>query len=124
MFLIKVDRIRALVLCTLWGRIELDEMRRFDTEFGDALTCLQGRNIRINADFRGLKPVAPQIAEILRRRQEHALDCGATKIAEVADSEVLSLQLTRIARESGADRITRRFPTDLAARVWLLDDQA
>ena len=99
-------------------------MRSFDAELYGVLESLQGRNIRINADLRGLKPVAPQVAEILRRRQEHALECGTTKIAEVVDSEVLALQLKRIARESGSDHITRRFPSDIAARAWILDDNA
>lgn len=121
MFSIKVDRLRAVVSFALEGRIEDEEFRRFDHELAEVLGSLQGRDIQLKADLRGLKPVSPEAAERLRRLQAYALDCGATKLAEIVDGRepLLSLQLGRIARESGCERITRRFPTDGTARDWL-----
>lgn len=121
MFSIKVDRLRAVISYELEGRLEDEELRRFDHELAEVLGSLQGREIRMKADLRGLKPVSPEAAERLRRLQAYALDCGAMKLAEIVDNHepLLSLQLGRIARESGCERITRRFPTDGAARDWL-----
>lgn len=120
MFQVKVDRIKALVELSLEGRIEVDEIRSCAAELDDVLATLQGREIRLLVDLRGLKPVAPEVAEVLRRFQERALDIGLARFAEVVDSELLALQLGRIARESGVDRVTRRFTTAADAREWLL----
>lgn len=120
MFQVKVDRIKALVELSLDGRIEGDEVKAFGQELETVLATLQGREIKLLMDLRGLKPVAPESAEVIRRFQERALDTGVSRFAEVVDSELLSLQLGRIARESGVDRVGRRFTTAAAAREWLL----
>ena len=43
------------------------------------------------------------------------------RIAEIVGSELTALQLNRIARGSGMDRILRRFNDEEAARAWLLE---
>ena len=122
MYVVKVDRLRATVDVVLEGKIEVDEMRHFDQELGEILQSLQGRKIRIKSDLRGLRPVAPEVAELLRRSQERAIECGVLKAAEIIDSELLALQLGRVARESGLDRVSRRFTTEAAAKEWLLEE--
>jgi hypothetical protein len=48
------------------------------------------------------------------------MKAGMKRIAEVVGSELTALQLNRIARGSGMDRILRRFHGDEEARAWLL----
>jgi hypothetical protein len=119
-FEVKVDRIKALVEAALSGPVELEEMQEFVHELEVALASLQGREIKIQSDLRGLKPVAPKAADLLRMSQTYALDLGVVRAAEIVDSEVVGLQLTRIARESGFDQVVRRFAEDAPAREWLL----
>jgi hypothetical protein len=122
-FEVKVDRIKAIVEAVLSGPVELEEVQEFVHELEVALASLQGREIKMLGDLRGLKPVAPKAADLLRMSQTYALDLGVVRAAEIVDSEVVGLQLTRIARESGFDRVSRRFAEDAAAREWLLSER-
>ena len=121
MFEIKVDRINALVEIAVEGRVVVDEMERFLAELKAVLASLQGRAIVIKADLRGISPVAPEVTEMLRRGQDHAIGIGVRRIAEIVESEVVALQLQRVARESGGERILRCFRDEAAALEWLLD---
>jgi len=114
-FEIKVDRINALVEIAVEGRVVVDEMERFLAELKAVLASLQGRAIVIKADLRGISPVAPEVTEMLRRGQDHAIGIGVRRIAEIVESE------QRVARESGGERILRCFRDEAAALEWLLD---
>jgi hypothetical protein len=42
------------------------------------------------------------------------------RVAEIVESDVVALQLNRVARGSGTDKILRRFWDEDSAREWLL----
>ncbi|HEX5749221.1 MAG TPA: STAS/SEC14 domain-containing protein [Archangium sp.] len=107
---------------TLEGSIRAEEMQQFVEQAVSAVKSLAegGRIVRALADLRHLKTTSPEAAELLRQGQEAAMRAGMRRIAEVVGSELTALQLNRIARGSGMDRILRRFPGEPEARSWLL----
>jgi hypothetical protein len=123
-FQVKVDRIRAVVEIALGGHVPTSEMEQFLKELRQVLASLQGREIRMKADLRTFRPMAPEVAEILRKAHEFALSVGVTQIAEIVESDLLALQLNRVARESGGDKIVRRFWTEETAMEWLLHPES
>ncbi|WP_438018373.1 STAS/SEC14 domain-containing protein [Sorangium sp. So ce315] len=120
MFEIKVDRIHAIVDFVLEGRVRLEEMEHFVSELRKACEGLQGREIKIKADVRGFRPMAPEVAERIRAVQEFGLELGVMRVAEIIESDIVALQLNRVARESGTDKVLRRFWDEDAAHEWLL----
>ena len=124
MYRIHVDESLALVELRLEGVIREEEMRRFIDESLVATRALtaQGRSIRVLSDMRYLKAASPEATEILRLGQEAAMGAGMRRLAQVVDSELTALQLNRVARASGMDRIMRRFADERDARRWLLSD--
>ncbi|MBM7116753.1 STAS/SEC14 domain-containing protein [Archangium primigenium] len=123
MFKIQVDQERALMELTLEGSIREDEMRRFiEQALEDASELIaQGRSIRVLSDFRKLRATSPEAAEVLRQGQEAAMRAGMQRIAEIVSSEMTVLQLNRIARQSGMDRMLRRFHDHEEAWRWLME---
>jgi hypothetical protein len=120
MFEVKVDRAFGIVEFVLEGLVNMDEMNRFVVELQEATRSLQGRQIKIKADVRALKPAAPQVAEMIKGVQEFGLKSGVKRVAEIVESDTVALQLNRVARESGTDKILRRFWDDESAREWLI----
>lgn len=120
MFEVKVDRISALVEIVVGGQILVEEMECLLSEVKAVLASLQGRGILIKADVRGLRPVAPEVAEMLRRCMDHAVGTGVRRIGEIVESELVALQIQRLARESGAERVLRCFRDEASAVEWLL----
>lgn len=109
---------------TLEGSIRAEEMQQFVEQAVNAVrsAAQQGRSVRALADLRHLRTTSPEAAEILRQGQETAMRAGMKRIAELVGSELTSLQLNRIARTSGMDRILRRFVHEEEARRWLFED--
>jgi stage II sporulation SpoAA-like protein len=124
LFRIRIDEAQALVELHLEGIIREDEMRQFIAESLVATRKLtaQGRYIRVLSDMRLLKAASPEAAEILREGQQTAIESGMRKLAQLVDSELTALQLNRIARASGMDRMMRRFHDEQEARRWLMSD--
>ncbi|PTL80779.1 STAS/SEC14 domain-containing protein [Vitiosangium sp. GDMCC 1.1324] len=124
MFQVKVDESNALVEVTLEGAIRPDEMRQFVEQAVSAIQALasQGRIVRALADWRHLRTASPEAAELLRQGQQAAMQAGMKRIAELVGSELTALQLNRIARNSGMERILRRFDSEEEARRWLLQE--
>ncbi|AKJ08310.1 hypothetical protein ATI61_12528 [Archangium gephyra] len=120
MYRIDVDKQNALIELVLDGLIRPDEMTRFVEELRAATLSLAGRDIRIKADMRTFRPSAPPVAEMLRDVQQFGIQNGVKRVAEMVESQLSALQLNRVARESGTDKILRRFTDDQAARRWLL----
>ncbi|AKJ03405.1 SpoIIAA-like protein [Archangium gephyra] len=122
MFQVKVDQSNTLVEVTLEGTIRADEMQQFVEQAVSAVTSLAegGQIVRALADLRQLRTTSPEAAEVLRQGQEAAMKAGMRRIAEIVGSELTALQLNRIARGSGMDRILRRFHGEEEARAWLL----
>ena len=106
---------------SLEGSIRADEMQQFVEQAVSAVKSLaeQGGIVRALADLRQLRTTSPEAAEILRQGQEAAMKAGMRRIAEIVGSELTALQLNRIARGSGMDRILRRFQDEDEARAWL-----
>jgi hypothetical protein len=117
---IQVDKVNGIVEIILDGYIRVEEMQRFAEEMKQLAPTLVGRDIKVKADVRTFKPASPEAAEILRKVQETGLKTGVKRVAELVESQIVALQLNRVARESGTDKILRRFWDDAAARQWLL----
>lgn len=120
MYRVDVDRQQAVIELVLDGLIRPDEMVRFVEELKSATQSLSGRDIKIKADMRTFRPSAPQVAEMLRDVQEFGLRNGVKRVAELVESHLSALQLNRVARESGTDKILRRFADDSTAQRWLI----
>ncbi|MCC6558650.1 MAG: glycosyltransferase [Polyangiaceae bacterium] len=122
---IKVDRIQAMLVIVAAGRVDADELERSRDELAALLASLQGRAIVIKADVRGIKPLSPQAAELIRRGHDRAFELGVRRVAHVVGSEVIALQMARIAREGqGGVRCVRCFWDEAAALEWLLSGDA
>lgn len=120
MYRLDVDREQAIIELVLDGLIRQDEMSRFVEELRAATLGLVGRDIKIQADMRTFRASSPEVAEMLRDVQAFGLQNGVVRVAEMVDAPLAALQLNRVARESGTDKILRRFSDDAAARRWLL----
>lgn len=120
MYQIQVDQVHTIVELLLDGYIPAEEMQRLAEEMGRILPSLTGREIKIKADARTFKPASPGAVNILKKVQEQWLHSGVRRVAEIVESQIVALQLNRVARESGTDRILRRFWDDAAARQWLI----
>ena len=115
----RIDRGAAIIDVDLDGTLRAEDTARFVRELQEAIAALVGREIRMKIDARTLRPVAPEVAEMLRAVQAIAIRSGVRRIAELVGGGVVALQLGRVAQESGADRILRRFVDERAAREWV-----
>jgi hypothetical protein len=120
-----VDKQHLIIEFVLDGLIRQDEMTRFVDELKAATASLAGREIKVKADLRTFRPSSPEVAEMIRQVQAFGLQSGVKRVAELAESQIVALQLNRVARESGTDKILRRFADDASARQWLIhgDDE-
>jgi len=117
---IDIDQQHAIIELILDGLIRQDEMVKFAAEAKAATAGLAGRDIKVKADMRTFRPSSQEVAEMLRGVQEFGLQNGVKRVAELVESQLVVLQLNRVARESGADKIIRRFTDDASARRWLI----
>jgi hypothetical protein len=120
---IDVDKQHTLIELVLDGLIRPDEMTKFVEELRAATLSLAGREIGIKADMRTFRPSAPEVAEMLRDVQQFGMHNGVKRVAEMVESPLSALQLNRVARESGTDKILRRFTDDQSARRWLISGE-
>ncbi len=120
MYEISADRTHNIIRFRLHGRVALDEMEVFARELDVATTTLQGRPIKVLGDLRVFKPAAPEIGVIIGDLQRIGLRLGVARIAEIVESDVVALHLNRISRESGTEKILRRFWDEESAMAWLL----
>ncbi|WP_342377201.1 hypothetical protein NVS55_38025 [Myxococcus stipitatus] len=120
MFRIDVDGEHAIVEFVLDGYIRVQEMESFVQELERATASLSGRDIKIKADLRTLRPASPEAANMIRRVQEYGLRSGVVRVAELVESELVALQLNRVAENSHTDKILRRFWEEAPARRWLI----
>lgn len=120
MFQIKIDKIHSIIELHLEGIIQMDEMTQFVDQLRTATLSLKGNPIKIKADLRRFKPSSPVVADMIREVQEFGISNGVIRVAEMVESEVLALQLNRVARESGTHKILHRFFDEQEAREWLI----
>ena len=120
MHTIKIDKTHAIVEFVLEGIVRMDEMQQFVRSLQQATLGLRGREIKIKADLRALRPASPEVAEMIRNVQEFGIRSGVKRVAEIVESDVVALQLNRVAHESGTDKILCRFWEEDSARDWLI----
>jgi len=123
-FQVKTNEAHFIVEFVLDGIIREEEMQSFVGELRAATERFAGQQIKIKADVRAFKPASPAVADMIRAVQEFGLKSGVTRVAEIVESEVVALQLNRVARESGTDKILRRFWEDESAMEWLVNGDA
>ncbi len=121
MYKITVDRAHCIVGFVLEGLVRMEEMQKFVGELQLATLSVSGGDIKIKADVRAMRPASPEVAEMIRSVQEFGIKQGVKRVAEIVESDVVALQLNRVAKESGTDRILRRFWEEDSARDWLIN---
>jgi hypothetical protein len=117
---VTVNREHNIVEFVLDGLIRVDEMKEFVEALRKATTSLAGHDIKIKADLRSFKAASQEVAEMIRAVQEFGLKSGVKRVAEIVESEMVALQLNRVAKESGISKILRRFWEDDSASDWLI----
>ena len=120
MFEVKVDKVQSIIELNIAGIIHMDEITRGVSDLKAATMALKGTQIKIRADLRRFKPSSPEVADMIRQVQEFGINNGVVRVAEMVESEILALQLNRVARESGPDKILHRFVDEQEAREWLI----
>jgi len=120
MFQVKIDKTHSIIEINLDGIIQMDEMVQFVDQLKSATLSLKGAQIKIKADMRRFKPSSPAVADMIRQVQEFGISNGVIRVAEMVESEILALQLNRVARESGTHKILHRFADEGEAREWLV----
>lgn len=120
MFEFRVDKMHSIVEFHLEGIFQMDEMTQFVDQLKGHTLSLKGTQIKIKADLRRFKPSSPAVADMIRQVQEFGISNGVIRVAEMVESEVLALQLNRVARESGTHKILCRFADEQEAREWLI----
>jgi hypothetical protein len=120
MFQVKIDKTHSIIEINLDGIIQMDEMVQFVEQLKSATLSLKGAQIKIKADMRRFKPSSPAVADMIRQVQEFGISNGVIRVAEMVESEILALQLNRVARESGTHKILHRFADEGEAREWLV----
>lgn len=124
MYKVQIDEDHHIVSFFLEGLIKEAEMKRFVDELSEATLSLKGADIKIRADLRGFQPASEQVAEMIREVQEFGIKSGVKRVAEIVESQMVALQLNRVAKESGTDQILRRFWDEESAREWLINGDA
>lgn len=120
MFQVKVDKIQSIIEINVEGIIHMDEMTQCVNQIRASTVSLKGSQIKIKADLRRFKPSSPEVAEMIRKVQEFGISNGVIRVAEMVESEILALQMNRVARESGTHKILQRFADEQEAREWLI----
>jgi hypothetical protein len=120
MYKIQVDRAHSIVAFVLEGLMKMDEMQKFVGELQLATLSVSGGDIKIKADVRAMRPASSDVAEMIRGVQEFGIQQGVKRVAEIVESDLVALQLNRVAHESGTDKILRRFWEEESARDWLI----
>ncbi len=120
MYRIDIDREHAIISFVLDGSIRPEEMKQFFEAMKAAAATLGGREFKVMSDLRTFKPLPQESADMAREMQQLGMQLGVVRVAEVVASPTAALQLNRVARESGVDKIMRRFSDEKEARAWLI----
>ena len=120
MFEIKSDHTRSIIEFKLQGMVRNEEIDAFIAELQEVTTKFAGDEIKIKADLRLFRPSSQEVADKIKAVQRFGLENGVKRVAELVESDMVALQLNRVARESGTDKILRRFAEEAPALVWLV----
>jgi hypothetical protein len=117
---IKTDAAHCIIEFFLTGLVRDAEIDQFIAELEQATKAFSGQEIKIKADLRAFSPASQEVAAKIKAVQEFGLQNGVKRVAEIVESDLVALQLNRVARESGTYKILRRFWEDESARDWLV----
>ena len=120
MYEIKTDQAHCIIEFFLTGLVRDMEIDQFIADLQRATAEFAGKEIKIKADLRAFAPASQEVAAKIKAVQEFGLRNGVKRVAEIVESDLVALQLNRVARESGTDKILRRFWEDESARDWLV----
>lgn len=120
MYEITTDKAHCIIEFFLTGLVRDQEIEQFVTDLQNATRAFAGQEIKIKADLRAFCPASPEVANKIKAVQEFGLKNGVKRVAEIVESDLVALQLNRVARESGTYKILRRFWEDESARDWLV----
>ena len=120
MYKIKTHPADFIIEFFLSGLVRHTEIDDFVTELQQATKAFAGSEIKIKADLRAFSPASAEVADKIKAVQEFGLQNGVKRVAEIVESDLVALQLNRVARESGTDKILRRFWEDDSAFDWLV----
>lgn len=120
MYYVRTYQSDNIIAFALSGNIKRSEMEEFVSEFKKATRALEGKDIKIKADFRDFKPASPEVIEMIRKVREYGLNSGVKRVAEIVGSQYVEAQLNRFSRESNTDKTLRWFWEDESAREWLV----
>ncbi|MBN1209816.1 MAG: STAS/SEC14 domain-containing protein [Myxococcaceae bacterium] len=120
MYQIQTDKANAIIEFVIDGYIRVEEMQRFVKELRAVMLSFMGREFKVKADLRTYKPASPEVTEVIREIQAFGLRNGMKRVAELVESQIVALQMNRVARESGMEKILRRFWEEADARRWLI----
>lgn len=120
MYKINTDAAHSIIEFFLTGLVRDSEIDEFVSELEHATRAFSGKEIKIKADLRAFSPASQEVAAKIKAVQEFGLKNGVKRVAEIVESDIVALQLNRVARESGIDKILRRFWEDESARDWLV----
>ncbi len=123
MFTVKVEKLHSIIELHLSGIVHMDEITQTVSQLKDATLALKGTPIKIKADMRRFKPSSAEVADMIRQVQEFGINNGVIRVAEMVESEILALQMNRVARESGTHKILQRFADEQEAREWLINGE-
>ncbi|NVB43049.1 glycosyltransferase [Pseudenhygromyxa sp. WMMC2535] len=119
MYKINIDESHSIIEFYLAGLVRNAEIDDFIADLEKATRAFAGRNIKIKADLRAFSPASQDVADKIKAVQQFGIENGVQRVAEIVESDVVALQLNRVARESGTDKILRRFWEDESALYWL-----
>ena len=117
MYTLHVFADRALVKCSLRGRIDADELRLFTRELSDVLAA-GGVVTNVFFDLCHFNPATREVDQLLEDLRGRASDDG-WRIAELVDNQLMAAQLNRLAAEQHRDERLQRFWEEGPALVWL-----
>jgi len=117
---IKTDPTHHIIDFYLSGLVRNDEIDEFVEELEQITRDFAGHEIKIKADLRAFSPASQVVADKIKAVQQFGIENGVKRVAEIVESDLVALQLNRVARESGTDKILRRFWEDESALEWLL----
>ena len=120
MFIVKVEKLHSIIDLHIEGLNNMDEITQGVSDLKAATLALKGTPIKIKADLRRFKPASAEVADMIRQVQEFGINNGVIRVAEMVESEILALQMNRVARESGTHKILQRFADEGEAREWLI----
>jgi hypothetical protein len=121
---IQTNKPDSVIEFVIDGYIREEEMLRFVKELKVVMQRFAGREFKVQADLRTYKPASPAVTEIVREIQEYGIRNGMKRVAELVESQIVALQMNRVARESGMNKILRRFWDVAEAKEWLLHGEA